>query len=704
MNFLSINIRGIGVEGKADWVKSMRLVISESQSPFLKGRYILDGPLIVNELLAWLKKKHKDLFLLKIDFEKAYDNVNWGFLVSILDQMGFPDRWILWIKGILASARSAVLVNGSPTFEFNCEKGLRQGDPLSPFLFLIVMEALSRVFDKAIAIGEIEGIKVGKNDLVVSHLFYADDALIMGKWCRENVENTARVLRCFHLCSGLKINIHKSSLIGVGVNDSAVETMTKVLGCRMGMVPFDYLGIKVGANMNREHNWKGVMDVFGDRLSSWKGKVLSSGGRVTLIKSVLESLPVYFFSLYKAPKAVIDKLERIMKRFLWSGNENVNKINWVAWDRVTLPVKNGGLGIHKLMVVNDTLLLKWGWRYRVETCSLWRRMIDECHRSRVVWSALPCNKYISSPWKTIVKLTEAKMVHGKNFNSFITACAGNGRTIQFWCDCWTGQEAFKDKWPAIFSLEKYKRCSVSDRIKQVGGVETMCWNWSRTPNSAEELQQLQELMMTLSSTRLEECRDRWKWDNNAAEGFSVAAIKKTIRVISAVGNYKFFWVSWVPLKCNIFAWRSEFNRIPTRVELDKRGVNIGSLECVLCGEANESVNHLFTGCTMVHQVWHAIANWCNIPPVFVFEVKDCLELFKYFSGDKTRKRIFQGIIIVTLWCIWTSRNDRFFNRKHIKARDIVANVKSKSFFWLKHRSRMKSIIWIDWCKNPMYML
>ena len=155
-------------------------VISESQSAFLKDRFILDGPLVVNELMEWLKKRKRKAFLLKIDFEKAYDNVNWNLLISIMSQMGFPPIWCSWVRGILLSARSAVLVNGSPTFDFRCEKGLRQGDPLSPFLFLIVMEALSWILNKAKEVGEFTGINFTDHEADITHLFYADDALILG--------------------------------------------------------------------------------------------------------------------------------------------------------------------------------------------------------------------------------------------------------------------------------------------------------------------------------------------------------------------------------------------------------------------------------------------------------------------------------------------------------------------------------------------
>ena len=156
--------------------------------------------------------------MLKIDFEKAYDNVNWGFLISMLEQMNFPSRWCMWVLGILKAARSSVLVNGSPTFEFMCHKGLRQGDPLSPFLFLVVMEALSLTIKKAILLGDFKGVQLDNEGMDVSHLLYADDALILGEWTEGNVVNLARLLRCFHICSGLKININKSNLYGVGTS------------------------------------------------------------------------------------------------------------------------------------------------------------------------------------------------------------------------------------------------------------------------------------------------------------------------------------------------------------------------------------------------------------------------------------------------------------------------------------------------------
>ncbi|XP_021994537.1 uncharacterized protein LOC110891145 [Helianthus annuus] len=159
--------------------------------------------------------------------------------------MGFHPIWCDWIKCILHSSRATVLVNGSPTFDFSCEKGLRQGDPLSPFLFLIVMESLSWLLEKA-----------------------KDIDVLKGEWSRESIQSIAKILRIFYLCSGLRINLHKSNIFGVGTEESEVDNMMEFLGCKRGGIPFVYLGIQVGAKMTRISNWDPVIEVIRARLVS----------------------------------------------------------------------------------------------------------------------------------------------------------------------------------------------------------------------------------------------------------------------------------------------------------------------------------------------------------------------------------------------------------------------------------------------------
>ena len=214
--------------------------------------------------------------------------------------MGYVLKWRTWIKGCLESSKASVLVNGSPTKEFNISKGVRQGDPLSPFLFIIAMEGLNVAMKTACEKHIFKGLKIPNQDGIVSHLFYADDALFIGEWSKENIKHLARVLRCFHVVSGLKVNFQKSRVFGIGASESETRRWALPLGCEPASLPFTYLGVPVGSNMNLKKNWLPIIDRFKSKLSLWKAKTLSFGGRVTLIKSVLGSLPTFYFSLFVA--------------------------------------------------------------------------------------------------------------------------------------------------------------------------------------------------------------------------------------------------------------------------------------------------------------------------------------------------------------------------------------------------------------------
>ncbi|XP_021980153.1 uncharacterized mitochondrial protein AtMg01250-like [Helianthus annuus] len=169
----------------------------------------------------------RKMLMFKIDFEKAFDHINWDFLDSIQEQMNFPSKWRKWIWAILASARSSVLINGSPSFEFQFSCGIRQGDPISPFLFLIGMEAFLVMMEKAADEGIFQGIKLPNSGPSITHLLFADDVLLVGQWNKENVLNMARLLRCFNLASGLNINYSKSNMFGIGVSDEDVKLTAK---------------------------------------------------------------------------------------------------------------------------------------------------------------------------------------------------------------------------------------------------------------------------------------------------------------------------------------------------------------------------------------------------------------------------------------------------------------------------------------------
>ncbi|GKE26600.1 putative RNA-directed DNA polymerase, partial [Tanacetum coccineum] len=327
--------------------KVIHKLIGANQIAFLAGQQILDGCLIANEIVNYAKSEDSRLLLFKVDFEKAFDSVNWSFLHDIMQQMGFGVKWRRWVNTCMKSASIFVLVNGSPSREFKMERGLKQGDPLSPFLFLIAAEALQVLTLKACNKCVYKGLSLAEDGANVSLLQYADDALFFGEWSYSNANTLVRILKCFQDVSGLKVNLSKSRLFGVGVPLNEVASVAEAINCTHDKLPFIYLGLPVGRNMRIGESWNMVVDRFFNRLSSWKSKLMSIGGRLTLVKAVLGSLPLYHFSLFRAPIKIIKRLEAIRSYFLgvlmmrverWFGLTGIKSLWRKAWEDWVLEV------------------------------------------------------------------------------------------------------------------------------------------------------------------------------------------------------------------------------------------------------------------------------------------------------------------------------------------------------------------------------
>jgi len=246
-------------------------VVSDSQSAFVKGKQILDSILVANEAVDEACRLDKDMLLFKVDFEKAYDSVDLKYLEAVMVKMNFPTLWRKWMLECIGTATTSVLVNGCPTDEFPIERGLRQGDPLSPFLFLLVAEGFNVLMPSSVEAGLFNDYHVGQGTkLCLSHLQFADDTLIIGKKCWVNVRSIRVVLLIFKHLSGLKVNFQKSLLTGVNVSDTWLNEASLLLNCRVGTLPFVYLGLPIGGDPRRLDFWKPIVNNIISRLSNWK--------------------------------------------------------------------------------------------------------------------------------------------------------------------------------------------------------------------------------------------------------------------------------------------------------------------------------------------------------------------------------------------------------------------------------------------------
>jgi hypothetical protein len=245
----------------------------------LGGRQILDSILIANECLDRRLKLRVPGVLCKLDLEKAYDHDNWDFLLYVLGQCGFGAKWRKWIFACISTACFSILINGSLYSFFGSSRGLHQGDHLSPLLFVLVMDAFSKMLSRAMVGGFVSGFRannINTSSLKVSHLLFADDTLIMCDANSEHIYNLDHILLCFEAISGLKINLQKSELVAVGEVPN-IEELADILSCRISFFPMKYLGLPLGAPFKSRVIWDGVIERMKKRLASWKKMYLSKG-------------------------------------------------------------------------------------------------------------------------------------------------------------------------------------------------------------------------------------------------------------------------------------------------------------------------------------------------------------------------------------------------------------------------------------------
>ena len=285
----------------------MDKIISKPQNAFVKGRQILDSVLIANECLDSRLKSVNPGVLCKLDMEKAYDHVNWNFLLYLLKRYGFGEKWCMWIKQCISTVRFSVLINGASCGYFGSSRGVRQGDPLSPFLFVLVMEAFNRMIGAITSRGLISGFLVGSCEqtrVVVSHLLFANDTLVFCGADDSQIRHIGALLVCFEAVLVLKVNLPKSALIPVGSLDD-LDQLAGLLGCGTSSLPLKYLGLQLGvASFKLKSMWVELEELMARRLALWKRSYLSKGGRVTLIKNTLSNLPTYMLSLFPIPALV----------------------------------------------------------------------------------------------------------------------------------------------------------------------------------------------------------------------------------------------------------------------------------------------------------------------------------------------------------------------------------------------------------------
>ncbi|GJX50702.1 hypothetical protein Tco_0277547 [Tanacetum coccineum] len=397
------------------------------------------------------------------------------------------------------SSRFKEPLSSRPAFNSSCFRKLSDRDACFLESSITVLKYKEAVWGCAgsKAPGLFKGVYLA-NGANLSLLQYEDDALFFGDWSRLNAMHLIHILKCFELASGLKVNISKSKLIGVGVSRSEVDSLASCLGCASDSIPFIYLGLPVGKKIRYFDGWAEVTNRFRKRLSSWKANSLSIGGRLTLVKSVLD-----VFGGFK---------------------DSQRGISWVKWDSFLADAKNGVL-------------------------------VLEFYGEDGGFCSPSSSLGIGGLWCDILKAIKNIETIDPSFKDSFVIKVGNGNNILFWRDPWcsTGLRPM-DIFLRLFALDTYKDCKVCDRWGTVNGVWGGMWSW-RVPPRDISLDDIRTLSILIGDLRLLESEnDKWTWSSDVSGSFRVKTLTKKIERHllngSMIGEHH-VWNSWIPRKVNI---------------------------------------------------------------------------------------------------------------------------------------------------------
>ncbi|KAK2406586.1 hypothetical protein QL285_042301 [Trifolium repens] len=604
----------------------------------------------------------------------------------------------------------SILVNGTPTEEINIKCGLKQGDPLAPFLFLLVAEGLGGLMRSAVELNRFKGFRVGRGGVVISHLQYADDTLCIGEATVENLWALKAILRGFEMVSGLKVNFWKSSIMGLNVSQDFMRLASVFLNCRVGSIPFKYLGLPVGANVRREATWEPLINSLRKRLGGWTNRFVSFGGRITLLNSVLNAIPIFYLSYLKIPIKVWKKIRRIQRDFLWGARGDRKKVNWIKWDVVCQPKRLGGLGVRDIRAVNISLMAKWRWRLLTDDHVLWKEVLRGKYGDSAIGRVVlgeECIPWFASTWWKDICSIGVNLDHNW-FSQQVIKKMGNGEQTSFWKDLWIGTVPLCEKFPRLYSISLQKEVSVATLRDSNEAGWTFVW---RRRLFVWETTLLEELTSMLNSVILSTVADGWGWKLEKEEGFSVKSSYDYVSRLLVDRNqvlreqetaFDVIWKCKVPSKVAGFVWMVLHDRAPTRENLARRNiieVN-GNHGCVFCGGIVESASHLFLYCKVVLQVWEKVFAWLDLNFMLPHNI---LSLLNYVASFPGSKRVRQGLVTIwcaVLWTVWRHRNRIIFDNGVVDAAAILEDIKIASWKWWLRKGEAHLSLFYEWSKEP----
>ena len=641
--------------------------IDIDQTGFIRGRSISENFVYATELVQHCHRNKIPTVVLKLDFAKAFDSVSWDSTIKILAARAFPDRWLQWMQMLFSSSHSAVLINGCPGNWITCKRGLRQGDALSPYLFVLVADVLQRLIKHS-------NIRHPAVDGPCPVLQYADDTLLLVRAEIVDIRRLKVTLDSFAMATGLKINYSKSTLVPMHVPQDRLERIVRLLQCQQASFPQVYLGLPLSNVKLNLAAFAPLISKVDRRLSGWQAALLNHQSRLVLINSVLDGLATYMMQALALPPGIISAIDSRRRAFLWSGKDKTSGAKClVKWDDVQRPSLEGGLGVKDLATQNACLLLKLLHRLHHPEQSAWAAWVRE-HKDILNMS----DHGDGSHWSALRSLLPA-------YRCITKVQLGDGRTTSFWHDSWFDGSPLATVFPCLFSHCTKPDASASEVLTI--GLQPMLVS-RLSPQASEELHALNEMISNITLTQAPD--SRYSKFAGQLGTLHASAVYQASKTMGSPCNFSsFVWRNRAPPRVRFFGWLLVNNRIQCRYNLHLKHVLDDDI-CQLCGNAAETADHLIFRCLVPSAFWNHIG-WTGV------NLPEPTHLWEMPRPPHIPAKHFLMIILLCCWQIWNHRHDVVFRHQQPCLSRLLYSCRETCRLWSSRlRSQDRSIA-DHWC-------
>ena len=634
----------------------MPFLVSPNQAAFVKGRHLGDHVLLAQSLCKdYHSNRGTPRVCFKLDISKAFDTLSWDFLFNILTLMGFNIQFSNWIRNCITSSMVSVKINGALEGYFRCYSGLKQGDPLSPYLFVLAMEALSACIKYEIGKGMFKFHSRCK-ETEITHLIFADDVMLFSYGDMDSVSAMMRALELFSKISGLCLNPAKCVTFFGNVPNAVQDFTMAVSKFNRGTLPVSYLGLPLVVGKLSLRDCQPLISKITSRFESWSCKFMNHAGRAQLINSVIFGIHGHWSAHLFLPISILKRIQSSISRFLWTGRCSGPCFYKVSWARCCLRKAEGGLGFKELLGWNkcavyfqiwrvisnsgDSLWLKWVHQYLLKRKAFWTMAVpDKCS-----WS--------------LRKIFNAR----ESFKQHISYEVGQDSNFLLWHDPWLVNR------PLIHSFNRRVISSLESedfaRVRSI--IRDGAWDLGSSNDfSVLELRQLCE-------SKVIHDRDRVLWEGLHYASMRMSDLWNTLRSTAPKPPWlSLVWCKFMVPKFAFHMWLVVQERLLTRDRMLNFRMQVNNV-CVMCGTEEENHEHLFSNCRYIRSV---TSQW----PISISNVWRELQAGNVCSNHSTslvEKELTYLFLSAVFYSIWRERNSRIHNSNyHMQAATMFGKVK-----------------------------